>query len=235
MKGVFEMKVMTIANMMQVSEKARQEVPELASKVQEEYNELLEKALTTKENNKYLTDCQQAKVDEGKKQVQDFTKNIVNKVNKEYNASRIERLNEIFKETREIANITIDTDWRRGSYGANQCKASVRVIYKDYSVEEYESSHTGGCGYDKQSTATGEALTQINALMQEFCKAANEAVKAGKSYRDYIGYGSGYSVVPYFEGGVGFSCHQHILEKLGYKFKHVHWTDKTDVYEFAKE
>jgi hypothetical protein len=235
MKGVFEMKVMTIANMMQVSEKARQEVPELASKVQEEYNELLEKALTTKENNKYLTDCQQAKVDAGKKQVQDFTKNIVNKVNKEHNAVQIRRVNAIFAEKKEIVRITIDTDWKRGSYGAQQCKARARVLYKDYSVEEYESSLTGGCGYDKESTATGEALTQINALMQELCKAANEAIKAGKSYRDFIGYGSGYSVVPYFEGGVGFTCHQHILEKLGYKFKHVHWTDKTDVYEFTKE
>jgi hypothetical protein len=229
------MKVMTIANMMEVSEKARQEVPELANKVQEEYNKQLEKALNTTENNKYLTECQQNKVNEGKKQVQDFTKNIVNKVNKEYEAVQIRRLNAIFAENKEIVSITIGTDWKRGSYGAQQCKARARVLYKDYSVEEYESSRTGGCGYDKESTATGEALTQINALRQELCKAANEAVKAGKSYRDYIGYGSGYSVVPYFEGGVGFSCHQHIMEKLGYKFKHIHWTDKTDVYEFIKE
>lgn len=229
------MKVLTIANMMEVNEKARQEVPELAKKVQEEYNAQIEKALTTKENNPYLTELQQEKVNNGKKQPQDFAKNIVNKVNKEYKAAEIRRLNAIFTEKKEVISLMVDTDWRRGSYGAQQCKAHIRVIYKDYSVEEYESSRTGGCGYDKQSTATGEALTQINALMQEFCKAANEAIKAGKSYRESIGYGSGYSIVPYFEGGVGFSCHQHIMGKLGYKFRHVNWTNKTDLYEFTKE
>jgi hypothetical protein len=220
--------------MKEVSEKARQEVPELAEKVQAEYNNAVEKALTTKENNPYLTELQQEKVNTGKKQVQDFAKNIVNKVNKRYNALEIDRLNAIMQETRKIKKITIYTDWKN-NWAGNQCKATVSVIYDNYETADYISERTTGGGYDKESTATKGALNQINALMQELCIMANEAIKAGKEYRDFIGYGSGYNIVPYFEGGVGFSCHQHILEKLGYKFEHAHSTKKTDLYIFTKE
>lgn len=230
------MKVLTIANMMEVSEKARQEVPELAEKVQTEYNNAVEKALTIKENNPYLTELQQEKVNSGKKQLQDFAKNIVNKVNKEYKANEIERLNGIFTSDKKIKRIVIETDWKKGSYGANQCKANVAVIYEGgKGITRYTSSRTGGCGYDKESTATGEVLTQIPELMQELCEIANTAIKENKSYRDFIGYGSGYRIIPYFEGGVGFNCHQHILEKLGYKFNHVFWNKTSDIYEFTKE
>ena len=228
------MKVLTIANMMEVSEKARAAVPELAEKVQAEYNNAIEKALTTKENNPYLTELQQEKVNSGKKQVQDFAKNIVNKLNKRYNALEIDRLNDIMQETRKIKKITIYTDWR-SNWAGNQCKATVSVIYDNYETIDYISERTTGGGYDKESTATKGALNQINALMQELCIMANEAIKAGKTYRDFIGYGSGYDNVPYFEGGVGFDCHRNILQKLGYKFEHAHWTKRTDLYIFTKE
>ena len=228
------MKTLTIANIKTVNEKARAAVPALAEKVQAEYNKAVEKALTTKENNPYLTELQQEKVNSGKKQPQDFAKNIVNKVNKRYNALEIDRLNAIMQETRKIKKITIYTNWRN-NWAGNQCKATVSVIYDNYETIDYISERTTGGGYDKESTATKGALNQINALMQELCIMANEAIKAGKSYREFIGYGAGYDNVPYFEGGVGFSCHQHILEKLGYKFEHAHWTKRTDLYIFTKE
>lgn len=228
------MKTLTIANMKKVNENIFEVVPELAKKVQGEYNNAIEKALTTKENNPYLTECQQRKVDEGKKQVQDFAKNIVNKLNKRYNALEIDRLNAIMQETRKIKKITIYTDWR-SNWAGNQCKATVSVIYDNYETADYISERTTGGGYDKESTATKGALNQINALMQELCIMANEAIKAGKSYREFIGYGSGYDNVPYFEGGVGFNCHRNILQKLGYKFEHAHSTKITDLYIFTKE
>lgn len=37
-----------------------------------------------------------------------------------------------------------------------------------------------------------------------------------KSRRDYIGYGSGYNVLPCFEGGVGMSAICKILDSIGY-------------------
>jgi hypothetical protein len=228
------MKTLTIANMKKVNANIFEVVPELAEKVQAEYDKADEKALTTKENNPYLTELQQEKVNSGKKQPQDFAKNIVNKVNKRYNAGEIDRLNSIMQETRKIKKITIYTDWR-SNWAGNQCKATVSVIYDNYETADYISERTTGGGYDKESTATKGALNQINALMQELCIMANEAIKAGKEYRDFIGYGSGYNIVPYFEGGVGFNCHQHILEKLGYKFEHAHSTKKTDLYIFTKE
>ena len=228
------MKTLTIANMKKVNENIFEVVPELAKKVQGEYNKAVEKALTTKENNPYLTECQQRKVDEGKKQVQVFTKNIVNKLNKRYNALEIDRLNAIMQETRKIKKITIATDWR-SNWAGNQCKATVSVIYDNYETAEYIGERTTGGGYDKESTATKGALNQINALMQELCTMANEAIKAGKTYREFIGYGCGYDNMPYFEGGVGFDCHRNILQKLGYKFEHAHSTKRTDLYIFTKE
>lgn len=228
------MKTLTIANMKKVNQNIFDIVPELAEKVQNEYNKAVEKALTTTENNEYLTEIQQEKVKAGKKQVQDFAKNIVNKLNKRYNALEIDRLNAIMQETRKIKKITIYTDWR-SNWAGNQCKATVSVIYDNYETADYISERTTGGGYDKESTATKGALNQINALMQELCTMANEAIKAGKSYCDYIGYGAGYDNLPYFEGGVGFDCHRNILQKLGYKFEHAHWTKRTDLYIFTKE
>ena len=228
------MKVLTIANVKKVNQSVFDIVPELASKVESEYNAEVEKALTTTENNEYLTENQQNKVNEGKKQVQDFAKNIVNKVNKTYKANRIDLLNEIFADNRTIQRITIATDWK-SMYDGNQCRAKVTVLYDDYTTETYTSTRTNGGNYDKESTATKGALNQINALLKELFIKADEAIKAGKSYRDYIGYGvTYYETLPFFDGGVGFNCHQHVLEKLGYTFKHLHWTKRTDVYEFTK-
>ena len=45
-----------------------------------------------------------------------------------------------------------------------------------------------------------------------------------------LGYGSGYGIIPRFEGGVGVSCHQTILAKLGYNMDNITSTDRTDVY-----
>lgn len=228
------MRYTTIANAKKVNDTVVKATPLLAEKVQGEYNKALLDAITKNENNPYLTERQQERVNAGKCTAEHYTKNIVAKINKKYIADQIDELNKIFSETREAKSITIRTDWRRGSMGANQCKAFVRVVYNDYSVEEFESERTGGCGYDKESTAIGGALNEIDALRQELCIMDNNAISEGKSRREFIGYGSSSAIVPYFEGGVGFSCHRQILEKLGYTFKHVTWTDKMDVYEFTK-
>jgi hypothetical protein len=233
------MKVRTIANYkIEVSEKAMESVPALAGKVKKEYNDYIDKAMHTKENNTYLTEKQQEAVNNGAP-LEKYEKNIVNKINKTYKADEIRRLNSIFEEEKEVKRIIISTTWSRGSMGAMQCKAIAKVYYKGndgtYNYEQYESRKTGGCGYDKESTATGEVLDQINALMKEFTIKANEAVEKGENYREYIGYGSGYRIVPYFEGGVGFRCHASILQKLGYTFNHLDWTKHSDVYEFIKE
>lgn len=230
-------KVITIANfenVKHVSEKARQAVPNLAVKIEKEYNEKLEKALTQKEKNRYLTEKQVEKVAAGKKQVIDFAKNIINKVNKTYDAELIDKINKLFKlEENPVKSIDLRLEWRRGSMQALQCKASAKITYQ-FGYEYTETGYTGGCGYDKESTAAGRVFTDCQQLRRELCLLAEKALQAGQTYEKYIGYGSGYSLIPYFEGGVGLNCHLRILEKLGFTCKNVYSDKKSDVWIISR-
>jgi hypothetical protein len=76
------------------------------------------------------------------------------------------------------------------------------------------SDVASGCGYDKQSTATAGVLNQHQTILKRLY-AARDAEMTGEN-RAVLGYGSGYGLPPYFEGGVGVSCHVKILEKIGF-------------------
>lgn len=79
----------------------------------------------------------------------------------------------------------------------------------------HETSSITGCGYCKESTATAQLLNQNFPILKKLYKAKNK--KASAKNNDFLGYGSGYGILPNFEGGVGVSCHVEILESLGYK------------------
>jgi hypothetical protein len=229
-----KMKVLTIANIKKVSEKAKAQAPALAKKVEAEYIEKV-KQETANSESEYLTEFEKSKIKAGRFLVEHYAENIVKRLNKTHKAQEVGRLNAIFESDKEIKRIVVATDWRRGSMQANQCKAVVTVTYADYQTEVFESERTGGCGYDKESTAIASAFGRINALLKELALKANEAIEQGEGYREYIGYGCGYNTLPYFEGGVGFNSQVKILSSLGYKMNHLHWTKKSDVYEFVKE
>ena len=87
------------------------------------------------------------------------------------------------------------------------------------------SGVASGCGYDKASAALADVLNANPYILRRLYAAADKAIAAentgsvpgvGGEYVKAIGYGAGYSVLPYFEGGVGVSCHVRILEGLGY-------------------
>ena len=50
---------------------------------------------------------------------------------------------------------------------------------------------------------------------------------------DLLGYGSGYGVLPYFEGGVGVSSLLYIFKKLVYKVNEYH-TKTSDFYTIER-
>lgn len=72
-----------------------------------------------------------------------------------------------------------------------------------------------GCGYCKESTATAQLLNQNASILKRLYALKDS--EAEKSNHEVLGYGSGYGILPSFEGGVGVSCHVRILERLGYK------------------
>lgn len=144
----------------------------------------------------------------------------------------IKRLTKSLKELNEIMeaeplpnHLIISVEWKKSKMWGWNPKA-----YDNYNKE---SESISGCGYDKLSTATSQILNQHPILIKEMIqKLENEVLESDKRdrntiYREVLGYGAGYGIIPHFEGGVGVSCHLRILERLGYDTEH-HSTPNTD-------
>lgn len=126
--------------------------------------------------------------------------------------------------------LIITVEWKRSRmWGSNP---------KSYTNFGFESDSIGGCGYDKLSTATAEALNNHKPLLKllwqakEKYLATHPRTKKGNSdiHREILGYGAGYGLLPRFEGGVGVGSHQRIIEKLGLQWQNVTSTNNTDVF-----
>lgn len=132
----------------------------------------------------------------------------------------LEHLNQILTHDGTLHEFYITVEWQRGSMGAMQAKA--------HDSDGNESERTGGYGYCKESTATAQILNQHFEILKKLCSLKNMQIE--KTNREALGYGSGYGIIPRFEGGVGVSTHRQILNNIGLEMEKVSWTDKTDVY-----
>lgn len=122
---------------------------------------------------------------------------------------------------RDIEYISVSVEWHRSRTWGNNPHA---VVITDAGTT---SGSASGCGYDKESAAIAEAFNTSPAIMKVLFTLAENALTDGNaskdigngnfSWADQIGYGSGYSIIPYFEGGVGSSCFWAILEKAGFE------------------
>lgn len=136
--------------------------------------------------------------------------------------------------------LTITVEWKPSqTWGSNP---------RAYTNYGFISESIGGCGYDKLSTATGQALNSFLPIMKLLYARENERLEKLKtenrtenkdkpdelSRRSYLGYGSGYGVLPAFEGGVGIQSHETIIQKLGLKMETVTSTKNTDVFIIKK-
>lgn len=123
----------------------------------------------------------------------------------------------------EVDYITVNVEYKRSSiWGYN---AAVEVITN--SESGFFTGYASGCGYDKESAAVAEAFNKSLGIMKVLYTLKEKALEAGETdesktactghdNRNCVGYGSGYSVIPYFEGGVGVSCFWSILKKAGF-------------------
>ena len=126
----------------------------------------------------------------------------------------------------DIYSIDISVEWHKSrTWGHNP---SVKAYG---SISTYGSA--SGCGYDKESAAVAEALNSDPAIMKILYSIKENGLRDGQTSasaetctghdnRTICGYGAGYSVVPYFEGGVGVNCFWNILKKAGYTVKEHH-------------
>lgn len=143
------------------------------------------------------------------------------------------RVQTVSKARRKITQISISVDWAKNRTWGNCPKAEIRVCFSDNTCDNYESGRVTGCGYDKESTAVANALNQCNELLNALYTIKEAAPEAKNA--DLLGYGSGYGVLPYFEGGVGVSCYPRIFEKIGLKWESVSHGKTFDVYQVTED
>lgn len=165
------------------------------------------------------------------------TARAIRDINKSF-VARFEKL-ETVAAAPTLEFITANMEWKRSRYWGN-CPSVAAVTNE---AETY-FGRAGGCGYDKASSALAAAFNQSPAILKALYSAAENALAAGLSFkhtssdcvtwRDILGYGSGYDILPYFEGGVGVSCFETIFAKCGYQFRLVASGKMFDAYTVLK-
>ena len=137
----------------------------------------------------------------------------------------------------DLDYINIDVEWVRSSTWGYNPRVDVCADIRTY-------GRAGGCGYDKESAAVAEAFNDNPAILKILYQIKENGLRAGESDADPVacsgrdnrnicGYGSGYSVIPYFEGGVGVSCFWSILKKAGFECVGNHGK-REDLYTLRK-
>lgn len=101
-------------------------------------------------------------------------------------------------------------------------------------IGNISSGLIGGYGYDKCSTAVAKVLNQVPQFRKLMFELKNKPSNVNKKNCELFGYGSGYGILPNFEGGVGVNCYDRILNTIGYEFKTVSSGKTFDVYKISK-
>lgn len=135
-------------------------------------------------------------------------------------AGKLEKLERIATAP-DLVFASVNLEFKRGSvYGTT-------VYCYSRTNNGYTEGRAGGYGYDKESAAVADAFNKNDSVLKILYTLKEKALEAGLSdfsetactrhdNRNIIGYGSGYTVLPYFEGGVGVNCFWEILKKAGY-------------------
>ena len=181
-----------------------------------------------------LTKLRQEQVKSGKLSLADAKFLMIKKQAKNYEQKlkkELDAVEEVENSKGDLESITINVEWAKGSMSANQASAEVEVVTTE-GYNRYYGGKTGGFGYDKESTTVGRALNQSKPLLKLLYAYKEKAMSTQN--RDLFGYGSGYGLLPYFEGGVGISCYYRIFERIGFEMKHISNGKKFDVYTVSK-
>ncbi len=138
--------------------------------------------------------------------------------------------------TEDAKSIDIFVNWKKSYYWGYNPTASVTI----WNSERFDAiGKASGCGYDKRSASVATALNQIKPIVKMLCdckeRALRKGIKSERGNSPFIAYGAGYGAIPYFEGGVGFSCFDKIfVEKLGFRRIAEKSTDTTDFYYYER-
>lgn len=130
--------------------------------------------------------------------------------------------------------LVVTVEWKKSRMWGNNPTATTNY--------GHDSGSIGGCGYDKESTAIANVLNEHLPLMKLLYAKKDKDYRKWKGQEDpnkynraVLGYGSGYNILPHFEGGVGVSSHQRIIENLGLEMKNISSGKVSDVYIIRKK
>lgn len=184
------------------------------------YTEKLTNTQIKKYNNKELT-------------IQQIKEILKNKIIKEYEQKlkkAIKKIDTIKEANEKVQTINISINWVKSSTWGYNPHATITTDYG-----EMTEGRASGCGYDKESTSIAEALNKNNNILKLLYIAKNKKMTLkNNNNHDILGYGSGYGVLPYFEGGVGAGSLMNIFRNLGYKITEYH-TKSSDFYTITKK
>lgn len=187
-----------------------------------------------------LTEKQRAKTIKEQKEI------LINKTIKKYTkdlGNKIKYIKELTSEN-PLQVLEISIDWTNGSVYDWQARA-IANSETATEWEKYESSRTGGGGYDKRSTASAGVLNYIKPLFvlifdeleKKTKKEIFEYITRQKDGRNFIGYGFDFwgGCVGSFSGGVGFECHRANLKKLGFECITAYEGNREEFYKFERK
>lgn len=170
---------------------------------------------------RYLTEYRNKQLENGeitKEEALEIAWKKAVKENQKELENKIKHIREVY-EQEEIKEITINVEWARNrTWGMNP----TAVVWTSYAGRT--EGRASGCGYDKESSAIAQALNKNKNILKLLYDYKEKELEAGNQANNetLFGYGSGYGVLPYFEGGVGVNSHIRIFENLGFKVKQTH-------------
>jgi hypothetical protein len=149
------------------------------------------------------------------------------KAQEKKNLKDLENLN--FSNLDDIETLTINVEWKKSQMWGMNPTAEAYVN----GIGHVSSGSIGGCGYDKQSTAVARVLNQVPQLIKKLYELKENNIDTKN--HNLFGYGSGYGVLPSFEGGVGVSCYDRIFNAIGYTFETISNGKMFDVYRISRK
>lgn len=140
----------------------------------------------------------------------------------------------------DLISVEIDITWTHSrTWGYNP---HAEITARSGNGYHTHTGNASGCGYDKLTAAVGSALNQSSEVLKMLYTAQEKAFsemdesarsawkKQNESNRDNIHYGAGYGILPYFEGGTGWSSFAGVFDACGYTVAHSHSRKRSDYY-----
>ena len=201
----------------------------LLEKVNQENKERSLKAIEKQDHslNNYLTKLRQEQLKNGeitREEALKFATKKIEKVYKKQLEEDINKINDIMESEENFDEIYLQIQSKKNAYGYQyKCDLSTN------NGSEIKGSFTNGCGYDKLSTSVSSVLNEYKPLLKMLYQFKNNNVNTDN--RKLFGYGSGYGLLPYFEGGVGIDCYYKICDNIGLQFKKIN----SDLYVITRK